>query len=159
MKVRVSFVSVLYAIFFALLLLIVAGTIIVFATNRAKPGENLRQSDPSPNGLESNFASFSEMGQIRALSSAGDNNEVQVTIILEPWFSYESDDIAFREELAGKRRKLRALITEYFNTHSYSYLKKGGEAVVKNDLLFLVNEELVLGKISAIYFDEYLFLE
>ena len=33
------------------------------------------------------------------------------------------------------------------------------EEIVKSELLKLINEELAMGKIEALYFEEYIFLE
>lgn len=160
MKSRVSVNSALYMVLFTLLAVILIGTLVVFATRNANPGKNLRQSDPVPQTLAEGFSSFTEIGQIRAATAVSSTDgEGQATVIVQPWFSYENNDTAFHEELFGKRRKIRSIITDYFSTHTYQQLRKNGEGIVKAEILSAVNKELVMGKISAIYFEEYLFLE
>lgn len=158
MKAKVSLISVLYGILFVVVFVIVAGTIIVFVTRTARPGTNLRSADPSPRSVEDGMATYTELGQIRAITAQNQDRQ-QTTIILQPWFSYEDNGTAFKEELSGKRKKIRSIITDYFFSQTHEQLVDGGEGRVKTDLLNLVNSELTMGKILEIYFEEYLFLE
>ncbi len=158
MRNRLSINSVLYFIIFVLIFIILIGTLFAFINKQTQTGKNLRHQDPSPQALNDTLTSFTELGQIRT-STATDANQRQATIILEPWFSYEKTDSAFLEELLGKRKKIRSIISDYFLLHTYSQLMDIGENRVKVELLHLINNELTMGKISAIYFEEYLFLQ
>lgn len=159
MKKPLTFVSVLYMILFLLLAIIILGTILVYAIRQASPGKDLRQADPSPESISDQFGTFTEMGQIRTFT-AGDPNVTEVAaVVIEPWFSYENKDTAFYEELSGKRRKIQSIIVDYFSQRSLSKLKSMGETYIKDELLEMINHELVMGSISALYFETYLFIE
>ena len=158
MRNRFSINSVLYAIIFILILIILSGTIFVYINKNAQPGLNLRHMDPEPQTITDSLTTFTELGQIRTVSAA-DENQNHATIILEPWFSYEKKDSAFTEELIGKKKKLRSIISDYFLLHTYPQLISLGESRIKSELLHLINKELTMGEISAIYFEEYLFLQ
>ena len=84
-----------------------------------------------------------------------DENSV---LILEPWFPYKQDDVAFLEEINEKSRAIKILITSYFKTKTKAELLRAGENAIKKELLAEINNMLVMGKFSAIYFSEYLFL-
>lgn len=160
MKQRSPVISILYAVLFALIFIIVAGTIFVFAGRQAQPGKGLRNAEPAPEVAPDQFETYTDIGQIRAVTSAGPEADGQrVTIILEPWFAYETADTAFREELAGKRQKIRSIFTNYFLSRTYDQLVRTGESGVKAELLSQLNNELVMGHIDALYFEQYLFLE
>ncbi|MBE6344248.1 MAG: hypothetical protein E7063_00975 [Spirochaetaceae bacterium] len=159
MKKPLTFVSVLYMIIFFLLAVIILGTIIVYAVRHAAPGKDLRQADPSPEELSEQFGTFTEMGQIRTFTASDSNSSEVAALVIEPWFSYESKDIAFYEELSGKRRKIQSIIVNYFNQRTFATLKSLGESYIKDELLEMINQELVMGSISALYFETYLFIE
>ena len=48
---------------------------------------------------------------------------------------------------------------KYFDSHTAEELKTLGEERVKDELTALINAELVLDKITALYFSDYVFLE
>ena len=47
----------------------------------------------------------------------------------------------------------------YFSGYTEKELLAKGERNVKEELCSLINEQLVLGKIKNVYFDQYLFFE
>lgn len=157
MGIRFTFNTLLCAILFSVAVAIAAGTAAVFATRSAQPGANLRRADPEPESVADPMQSFNDLGQIRTSTAA--QGESQAMVILRAWFAYEGGGTEFREELSGKRRKIRGLIADYFQGRTYGQLLDGGEGKVKGDLLRLINGELSMGEISAVYFEEYLFLE
>jgi len=159
MKKKITFVSILYGILFSILIVIVLGTIIVFAKQQAIPGKNLREVEYKPTKLPDDIGIFAEINQIRARPKSSNNQETAVTIIIQPWFSYEKSDNVFEEELYDKRKKIQNIFTEYFASKTYEEIKQAGEGLIKQELLLLINSQLIMGKISAIYFEEYLFLE
>lgn len=87
------------------------------------------------------------------------NDNPPVSLVITANLSYPTDDTAFYEELDRKTLKIRSIITEYFTDQSFSTLQQKGEPSIKAELLTSINNELVLGNISTIYFTEYLFLE
>ena len=164
-----------------ILLAIIVGTVIFFATRKAQPGINLRRPEPMPtveeqisrskaaaNQNESSqgapppadgSGAYTSLGQIRATTMADPQTDTTALVIVEPWFSYANEDVAFVEELSNKRQKIRSIFLQLFATHTFQQLRSMGEAQVKALLLESINRELIFGKISAIFFEEYLFLE
>ena len=63
------------------------------------------------------------------------------------------------EELYRKEKQFVSIIQEYYASRTKNQLRSIGEEKIKSDLKKSINENLVLGKINDIYFDEYLFFE
>ena len=93
---------------------------------------------------------------------AGEKYEPDYTsspLIITPWISYSSTDRAFFEELAQKNLKIKATVTSYFSAKSKTELLRTEEKTIKAELLDEINAQLVLGKITGIFFSEYIFLD
>lgn len=158
---KFSLNTMLAAVIGALALCIIGGTVFAFATSHV-PGADLRKDDPTPqeraDALRAQKKSaFTELGRLRT-ATAPDENERRTVIIITPWLEYTSDDAAFYEELSNKLRSIRAIITAYFSGYTKEQLLAQGEQTVKQQLLARINEQLVLGSITALYFNEYQFL-
>lgn len=152
---------------FQKILLIIIAVIIVFVLFAsaiiitAKPeqvGKGLRKIDPSPVTVEKKGGSttsvYTDLGQLRAITA---DNPV-VVIIVTPYFSYPANDKAFFEEIAQKKLQLKSVILNYFSVHEKAELIKMGEDKVKKELIQKINDELILGSITALYFEDYNFL-
>jgi hypothetical protein len=48
---------------------------------------------------------------------------------------------------------------QFFTKKTQKELFSMSEEVIKSEILKLINEELTMGKIEALYFEEYIFLE
>lgn len=170
--------KILGAVAILIAIAIVGGSVVAFATGKARPGASLRtiemppadenetspKSNPkmvtqSPN--DASLATFTGIKQIRALTKANpqDENDIGTPVVITPWFTYPKDDTAFHEELARKSGTMSSIIVGYFADRTEAELLDSGERGVKNDLLDLINTQLVLGKINEIYFTDYLFLK
>ncbi len=140
-------------------LIMIFGTAIAFVSGNASPGGALRQQDPSPTKITSTASDetsvYSQIGTLRC-STADDPT---IPLVVSPYFPYPTNDLAFYEEIFKKNLKLRLLITNYFESYTQKELLDIGEDIVKEHLIEIINEELVLGTISNIYFAEYIFLE
>ncbi|MCI1208307.1 MAG: flagellar basal body-associated FliL family protein [Treponema sp.] len=154
---RISFNRILGSIAFSILILIIAGTLAAFILKKADPGKGLRKKDPVP-AERTAQDSFSELGELRIPIKNGKQKE-NSTLVLLPWLSYDPGDKAFHEELSQKKLKIRMIFITYFSDYTETELLNFGEQKIKQDLLHLINSELVLGKITAVYFSEYIFLE
>ncbi len=144
-------------------LCIIGGTAVAVVTKSAVPGKGLRRSDPTPEEMAAAFQkadkkAFTKIGQLRS-STAPDENDSRAVVVITPWLSYAGGDEAFYEELDTKLRSIKAIITAYFPDYTVDQLLSRGEALVKADLITRINDELVLGKIIDIYFNEYQFLD
>lgn len=149
------------------ILLIIAGAILIFiiavsavaiCTKNARPGEGLRREDPNPSSVGPSKTAFNEIGQIRVFTKE-DEDEQKSVLVLVPWFEYDGEDTAFYEELDRKHLSIRNIFVTYFQTRTRGELMSLGESRIKSELKSLVNESLVLGKITGIYFNDYLFLD
>ena len=143
--------------------IIICGTIGAFLSKKAEPGKGLRRDDPTPEQTAAIFhrehkKAFTKIGQLRT-STAPDEKDRRVVVVVTPWLEYAGDDEAFYEELDTKLRSIKAIVTNYFVNYTLDQLLSRGEARVKADLLSEINAALVLGKIEAIYFNEYQFLD
>lgn len=155
---------ILYIIITVLLAIILMGTIIGISKGH-RPAENLRTTDPSPKEITSlnkktsdKQAAFTDLGQIRAVTKTTESED-GVAVVLTPWLTYPEGDTVFFEELSRKRLVIKGIFNNFFSSYSQNELLKMTEPVIKERLLEEINEQLTLGKISAVYFSEYIFLQ
>ena len=142
-----------------ILLFIIAFSAIALCTKNVRPGEGLRREDPNPTSVSASKTAFNEIGQIRTFTLEEGENSEKAVVILTPWFEYDGTDKAFFEELDRKHLSIKTLLTKYFSSHTRSELLSKGERKIKDELKIQINDTLVLGKISDIYFNDYLFLD
>lgn len=174
MRNRYDFLTVILMSVSALILFVIlGGTIWAFASGRAKPGgsragtaggeTSLLQrgvDNPSPAEVLASDSSgqtlvFGDIGVLRAPTA----DREPVTVVVSPYFPYPSGDIAFREEIVGKTRSIRAAIRAWFAGKTLREITEMGETEVKAALIGEINALFVLGKIDTLYFAEYLALE
>jgi flagellar basal body-associated protein FliL len=152
-----TFQKILIYILIALAVSIVSLTIILAVSgsiDKARTnGMPVPTEDPQL-GID-DYAVFDGIGTLR-LSTC---DEEPVPIVLSVYFYYPTDDSLYYEELSTKTRSLKAIVTNYFAGQTKEQLQKRGESTVKAQLKNLLNKELVLGKIDALYFGEYLFFD
>ncbi|MBQ9238838.1 MAG: flagellar basal body-associated FliL family protein [Treponema sp.] len=147
---------------------ICCGTVIGFATHRAAPGRALRRAEPLPSAASvagapgaDTLAVYAGIARIRAVTKPDPQrpDDGGTTVVITPWFTYPADDTAFYEELAQKSGVIRATVVTYFADHTARELRTAGEVAVKDALLAALNEQFVLGKLTALYFTDYIFFE
>lgn len=147
-----------------LLVLIITGTAVAFITKTAKPGDGIRTADPTAETFaaqEKNKgvnAAFNELGKLRLATKSEDGNKDGVTLVVLPWLSYKEDK-EFYEELYKKRQTIKSEFTAYFTSHTKKELDELGEDRVKAELMDNINQKLSLGKITRVYFTDYIFFE
>lgn len=173
MKLKFSFSKsdlVLFSIIGALVLVILFGTVIGLASKKAAPGKNLRDADPAPTPREienlnkhtdSPIAAYTGLGSIRCITAPAtdDPEDAGTAVVITPWLSYPQDDTVFFEELARKRLLISGIFTNYFSTRTKNQLLSTTEDTIKEDIMAQINDQMSLGKISGIYFTDYIFLE
>lgn len=146
----------------AIAALIVLGTIAALIAGK-RPGMAYRKSDPaSAAQIKSGQKQmqFKEFGTLRTrLLPQEGSEEAGSVLLVTPWLSYENDDSAFYEELISKKNLFSSYILEFFSTKTKNQLLSIGEKEIKRLLLERFNSQLSLGKLSAIYFDDYIFLD
>ncbi|MCR4900750.1 MAG: flagellar basal body-associated FliL family protein [Treponema sp.] len=171
MKLKLStFEKILAAVIAFLMLAIMCVTIVTLATQKGKPGKNLRDADPDPTPreienlnkrLDDKIAAYTGLETIRAVTAPDEKNgdETGTVVVITPWLAYPEGDTVFYEELARKRTVISSIFTNYFSTSTKVQLLSTTEDKIKADILEQINEQMSLGKISAIYFTDYIFLE
>lgn len=101
------------------------------------------------------YSVFSDFGRLRTFTA--DNPQIPVVVL--PFVSYKTENSFLYEELCQKQRKIKSIILQYFTQKTQTELFSMGENFVKEQILQLINNELSMGKIEALYFEEYIFLE
>ncbi len=162
----VLFNHVLLAVLVVMFLTLVAGTVVAFTKNKAEIGTRYRHADPTPKQVisaslstDSKLSAYTDLGQIRVVTKSPDKGHTGTLIIVSPWFSYPSSDTPLFEELAQKSQKEKSIIVNYFGQKTRQELLTMGEQAVKKELKERINNELVLGTITNVYFDQYLFFD
>lgn len=101
------------------------------------------------------YSLFSDFGRLRTYTC--DNPQIPVVIL--PFLSYQTENTFLYEELCQKQRKIKSIILQYFTQKTQEELFSLGEETVKTQILTLINNEVSMGKIESIFFEEYIFLE
>lgn len=155
--------KILYIIILFLIVTILLGTVFGLLIGH-RPSDNFRNADPSPKEITSlnkhsteKVAAYNDLGQIRAVTLP--EEAPGVAVVITPWLSYPEGDTVFFEELSRKRLIIKAIIKDYFSNHTQTELLKMTEPVIKENLLKLINDQLTLNHISAVYFSEYIYLQ
>ena len=153
----------LVAIALALALGILFGSILALA--RPRPARQAAQTElPTASLNEGGEQGILEIGRIRASSplhrgdKAGPTSE-QADIIISLSFPYDKTDIAFGEELLANKHLFREDCVNFFRQSSLKDLEKMGDTGLRQELLRLFNNRLLLGKIKTIWLVEYLVIE
>lgn len=162
-KVKIDWNKLLPLIAVGIAGLIILGTIAALIAGK-RPGIAYRKSDPSSaeriKGSGPERMQFKEFGTLRTrLLPEEGSKEAGSVLLVTPWLSYDSDDSAFYEELVSKKNMFSSYILEFFSAKSKNELLSIGEKEVKRQLLERFNGQLTLGKLEAIYFDDYIFLD
>ncbi|MBP5156830.1 MAG: flagellar basal body-associated FliL family protein [Treponema sp.] len=155
----------LLLILIAMLITFVGGTAIALAKNGGELSVKYRKSDPTPKQVvnsslktKQSVSAYTELGQIRTVTK-GTGNDAGTLLVVSPWFSYPSSDIQLYEELAQKEKQEKSIIIGYFSSYTKEELMAMGEQRVKEGIREKINEQMVMGQISSVYFDDYMFFE
>jgi flagellar basal body-associated protein FliL len=147
---------VLLVIAAAIILLLITGTIFGLARSSKEPVLRLgrdrqAQTVRVQNEDQLNMADtrvFSGLGRLRIPLS---NSSI---LILSIAFPYSASDVAFTEELASKINDLRGIASDYFSSLPAEKLTFINEEEAKTEILKRYNENLRLGRIEALYFND-----
>ena len=96
---------------------------------------------------------FSGLGSLRI--PLADSSTLRITIA----FPYSADDAAFAEELAAKIGDFRAIASGYFSALPVESVTQFNEDTAKRELLSRLNENLRLGRISELYFSDFMIID
>ena len=154
--------KILFKIIIFLLSVISAGTVFGLLNKKNQAPEVLisqgkAQSLMAP--ADTTEVSYFELGRLRISTAQTDSQEGGSIIVLSPWLAYPAGDTVFFEELSRKSGSIKGIFQSYFSARTKNQLltetEEHIEAVIKEE----INADLALGKISDIYFTDYLFLE
>ena len=102
---------------------------------------------------------YFELGTLRISTASDKSEENGCVMILTPWLAYPAGDTVLFEEISRKSGAIKGIFQAYFSARTKNQLltetEEHIEAVIKDE----INADLALGKISDIYFTDYLFLE
>ena len=154
--------KILIGIIAGLLLVILAGTISALAGKKKNTPENLiaqgkAVSLMAPSDTEE--VSYFELGTIRVSTASADSEEGGTIMVLSPWLAYPAGDTVFYEELSRKSGSIKGTFQAYFSARTKNQLLTETEERIVQIIIEEINADLALGKISDIYFTDYLFLE
>ena len=108
---------------------------------------------------DSDEVAYFELGTLRVSTASSDSEENGTIMVLSPWLAYPAGDTVFYEELSRKSGSLRGIFMAYFSSRTKNQLLSETEEKIEELLREEINADLALGKISDIYFTDYLFLE
>ena len=103
--------------------------------------------------------SYFELGTIRISCAEADSEEGGSLMVITPWLAYPAGDTVFYEELARKSGSIKGIFQAYFSSRTKNQLLTETEEKIVQIIIEEINSDLALGKISSIYFTDYLFLE
>jgi len=154
---RVLF-TILLSIAGVLFLLLVWGTIYALV-RPAGTGPLFRLGGPAEAAVREITA---QTGDTRVFSGLGRLRIPLVnssTLILTIAFPYSADDAAFAEELAAKIGDFRAIASGYFSALPEESIIQFNEDAAKQELLRRLNADLRLGRISELYFSDFMIID
>jgi hypothetical protein len=154
---------VLAAVAACLVLVILAGTLYaLFREEGAVPEEG--EEPPRSGGIPgAGTAVFTGIGRLRITAGNGPPTEAgsgdRAVVVLSIVFPYPPEDRPFTEELTGKIPLFRRIAREYFGALAPDQLRPLDERKAKAELLRRFNDELRLGTIGLLLFDDLMILE
>lgn len=158
---KLSLNKILISIIIALVLVIIVGTVLAKSHPKTQPAEVLISQGKAVNLIapaDDSVVSYYKLDTIRIIT-ANDNNDLGTVLILSPWIAYPAGDTVFYEEIARKKGVIKGIFQQYFSQRTKNQLLEETEVIIEEKIKSQINENLSLGKISDIYFTDYLFLE
>lgn len=162
MSNKITLNKVLISIIIALVLVIIAGTIIAKTTQKTQTPEVLLSQGKAVSLLapaDDSVVAYYELGTIRILTQTQNEDSEGVILVVSPWLAYPAEDTVFYEEIARKKGVIKGIFQTYFTERTKKQLLEETEIKIEEILKDQINQQLSLGKISDIYFTDYIFLE
>ena len=154
--------KILLGIIAGLLLVILIGTIIGLAGKKKNTPEVLISQGKAVSLMApsaTDEVAYFELGTIRISTARADSDEGGTIMILSPWLAYPAGDTVFYEELSRKSGSIKGIFQAYFSARTKNQLLTETEERISQIIIEEINADLALGKVSDIYFTDYLFLE
>ena len=154
--------KILLGIIAGLLLVILVGTIIGLVGKKKNTPEVLISQGKAVSLIapsDTDEIAYFELGTIRVSCAAADSEESGSIMVLSPWLAYPAGDTVFFEELSRKSGAIKGIFQAYFSARTKNQLLTETEEKISQIIIEEINADLALGKVSDIYFTDYLFLE
>ena len=154
--------KILLGIIAGLLLVILVGTIIGLVGKKKNRPEVLISQGKAVSLMapsSTDEVAYFELGTIRISTAKADSDEGGTIMILSPWLAYPAGDTVFYEELSRKSGSIKGIFQAYFSARTKNQLLTETEERISQVIIEEINADLALGKVSDIYFTDYLFLE
>ncbi len=154
--------KILLVIIALLLFLIITGTIAALAGRKKQTPENLIAQGKAESLLppaDTSEVAYFELGALRISTAKAESEEGGSIMVLSPWLAYPAGDSVFYEELSRKSGVIRGIFQAYFSVRTKNQLLFETEEKIEETIKKEINADLALGKVSDIYFTDYIFLE
>ena len=154
--------KILLGIIAGLILVILVGTIIGLVGKKKNTPQVLISQGKAVSLMapsDTDEVAYFELGTIRVSCAAADSEESGSILILSPWLAYPAGDTVFFEELSRKSGAIKGIFQAYFSARTKNQLLTETEEKISQIIIEEINADLALGKVSDIYFTDYLFLE
>ena len=154
--------KILLCVIAVILLIILIGTIIGIAGKKKRTPEALISQGKAVSLMapsDTDEVSYFELGTIRVSTASADSEEGGTIMVLSPWLAYPAGDTVFYEELSRKSGSIKGSFQAYFSARTKNQLLTETEEKIVQILIEEINPDMALGKISDIYFTDYLFIE
>lgn len=161
--------KVLLYVIAGLVLIITAGSIFGIINKKNNTPQVLISQGKAENliaPVNTDDIEYFELGTIRIIPETAPDSETSDTqdplntvMIISPWLAYPAGDTAFYEEIARKQGVIKSIFTSYFSMRTKDQILSETEEKIIYNLMEEINTKLSLGKISNIYYTDYLFLE
>lgn len=154
--------KILLGVIAGLLLVILIGTIVGLVGKKKNTPEVLISQGKAVSLMapsDTDEVAYFELGTVRISTAQADSEEGGTIMILSPWLAYPAGDTVFYEELSRKSGAIKGIFQAYFSARTKNQLLTETEERIVQTIMEEINADLALGKISSIYFTDYLFLE
>ena len=154
--------KILLGIIAGLLLVILIGTIVGLVGKKKNTPEALISQGKAVSLMvpsDTDEVTYFELGTIRISTAQADSAEGGTIMILSPWLAYPAGDTVLYEELSRKSGSIKGIFQAYFSARTKNQLLTETEERIVQIIMEEINADLALGKVSDIYFTDYLFLE
>jgi len=149
------YISLLFVVGLLILLILIGSIAGLFHIGKPQPLIGTRSAPQVHQTLiqTDDIRIFTGMGRLRIplVNSS--------TLILSIAFPFSADDTAFTEEIAAKVNDFRTIANEYFSALPEPELIRINEEAAKQEILRRFNENLRLGRIEVLYFNDMMVIE
>lgn len=161
---KTSLNTILISIIIALVMVIIVGTVLAKTKEKTQTPEVLLAQGKAVSLMapaDDSVVAYFKLDTIRIITAEASTKEdsTGTVLVITPWLAYPAGDTVFYEELARKRGVTRGVLQAYFSARTKNQLLEETEVFIEEQLKEQINQNLSLGKISDIYFTDYIFLE